>query len=61
MKLLKGFLGGLCLCTAIGCTAPASQKENVVAAEGLSQSEAVIKTIIPSWNAAASASTNRRP
>lgn len=58
MKLLKGFLGGLCLCTAIGCTAPASQKENVVAAEGLSQSEAVIK---PSWNAAASASTNRRP
>lgn len=46
MKLLKGFLGGLCLCTAIGCTAPASQKENVVAAEGLSQSEAVIKTIM---------------
>ena len=46
MKLLKGLLGGLCLCTAIGCTAPASQKENVVAAEGLSQSEAVIKTIM---------------
>ena len=46
MKLLKGLLGGLCLCTAIGCTAPASQKENVAAAEGLSQSEAVIKTIM---------------
>ena len=46
MKLLKGLLGGLCLCTAIGCTAPASQKENATAAEGLSQSEAVIKTIM---------------
>ena len=46
MKLLKGLLGGLCLCTAIGCTAPASQKENVATAEGLSQSEAVIKTIM---------------
>lgn len=46
MKLLKGLLGGLCLCTTIGCTAPASQKENVVAAEGFSQSEAVIKTIM---------------
>ena len=46
MKLLKGILGGLCLCTAISCTAPASQKENTVATEGFSQSEAVIKTIM---------------
>lgn len=46
MKLLKKFLGGLCLCTAIGCTAPASQKENATAAENSDLSEAVIKTIM---------------
>lgn len=46
MKLLKEFLGGLCLCTAIGCTAPASQKENATAAESPDLSEAVIKTIM---------------
>ena len=46
MKLLKEFLGGLCLCTAIGCTAPASQKGNATAAESPDLSEAVIKTIM---------------
>ena len=46
MKLLKGIVGGLCLCAAIGCTAPASQKENTATPESLSQSEAVIKTIM---------------
>lgn len=46
MKLLEGILGGLCLCAAVGCTAPASQQENVKATEGMSQSEAVIKTIM---------------
>ena len=46
MKLLKEFLGGLCLCTAIGCTAPASQKENATATESPDLSEAVIKTIM---------------
>lgn len=46
MKLLEGILGGLCLCAAVGCTAPASQQENVKATEGMSQSEAVVKTIM---------------
>ena len=39
-------MGGLCLCAAISCTAPASQKENAITAEGFSQSEAVVKTIM---------------
>lgn len=46
MKLLKGFLGCICLCTAIGCTTPTAQKGNTSKNEGLSQSEAVIKTIM---------------
>ncbi|WP_294589428.1 nitroreductase [uncultured Phocaeicola sp.] len=46
MKLLEGILGGLCLCAAVGCTAPASQQANVKATEGMSQSEAVVKTIM---------------
>ena len=46
MKMLKGIMGGLCLCAAISCTAPASQKENAITAEGFSQSEAVVKTIM---------------
>lgn len=46
MKLLKRLVGSICLCTAIGCTTPATQKENATAKEGLSQSEAVIKTIM---------------
>ena len=46
MKLLKRLVGGLCLCTAIGCTAPAPQKGNTTGTECLTQSEAVIKTIM---------------
>lgn len=46
MKLLKGILGSLCLCVTVGCTGPASQQKSVEADKGLSQSEAVIKTIM---------------
>lgn len=46
MKLLKGIVGGLCLCAAISCTSPAPQKADTAQPAGLSQSEAVIKTIM---------------
>lgn len=46
MKLVKGILGGICLCTVIGCAGPASQKENAAVNESLSPSEVVIKTIM---------------
>ncbi len=47
MKALKGIVGSLCLCAAIGCTAPAPQKEDTATkAAGMTQSEAVIKTIM---------------
>lgn len=46
MKMLKGIIGGLCLCAAISCTSPTSQKEDTVVSKGFSQSEAVVKTIM---------------
>lgn len=47
MKLLKEIVGGLCLCAVVGCTAPASQKENTAANEtAVNPSEIVIKTIM---------------
>ena len=46
MKQLKTMAGCLCLCLAAGCTSPASQQENVAVTEGMTQSDAVIKTIM---------------
>lgn len=47
MKLLKGIVGGLCLCAFVGCGAPTSQKENKAADEAaVNPSEIVIKTIM---------------
>ena len=46
MKQLKTMAGCLCFCLAAGCTSPASQQENVAVTEGMTQSDAVIKTIM---------------
>lgn len=46
MKQLKTMAGCLCLCLVAGCTSPASQQENVAVTEGMTQSDAVIKTIM---------------
>lgn len=46
MNYLRAIAGFLCLCTVAGCTSSVSQQETVKGVEGLSQSEAVVKTIM---------------
>lgn len=46
MNYLKAIAGFLCLCTVAGCTSSVSQQETVKGVEGMSQSEAVVKTIM---------------
>lgn len=46
MNYLRAIAGFLCLCTVAGCTSSVSQQETVKSVEGMSQSEAVVKTIM---------------
>lgn len=46
MNYLRAIAGFLCLCTVAGCTSSVSQQETVKGVEGMSQSEAVVKTIM---------------
>lgn len=46
MNYLRAIAGFLCLCTVAGCTSSVSQQEIVKGVEGMSQSEAVVKTIM---------------
>lgn len=46
MNYLRAISGFLCLCTVAGCTSSVSQQETVKGVEGMSQSEAVVKTIM---------------
>ncbi|WP_278504333.1 nitroreductase family protein [Phocaeicola barnesiae] len=46
MNYLRAIAGFLCLCTVAGCTSSVSQQETVNGVEGMSQSEAVVKTIM---------------
>ena len=50
MNYLRAIAGFLCLCTVAGCTSSVSQQETVKGVEGMSQSEAVVKTIMELWN-----------
>lgn len=46
MNYVRAIAGFLCLCTVAGCTSSVSQQETVKGVEGMSQSEAVVKTIM---------------
>lgn len=46
MNYLRAIAGFLCLYTVAGCTSSVSQQETVKGVEGMSQSEAVVKTIM---------------
>ncbi len=46
MNYLRAIAGFLCLCTVAGCTSSVSQQETEKGVEGMSQSEAVVKTIM---------------
>lgn len=46
MNYLRAIAVFLCLCTVAGCTSSVSQQETVKGVEGMSQSEAVVKTIM---------------
>lgn len=46
MNYLRAIAGFLCLCTVAGYTSSVSQQETVKGVEGMSQSEAVVKTIM---------------
>lgn len=45
-ELFESYCRLLCLCTVAGCTSSVSQQETVKGVEGMSQSEAVVKTIM---------------